>query len=53
ILASEGLKVVVVERGDFPGSKNVMGGVLYRQPTDEIFPGFWRDAPLERHIVET
>ncbi len=30
-----------------------MGGVLYRQPTDEVFPGFWRDAPLERHIVET
>jgi electron transfer flavoprotein-quinone oxidoreductase len=53
LLAKEGLKVVVIERGDFPGSKNVMGGVLYRQPTEEIFPGFWREAPLERHIVET
>ena len=53
LLAREGVNVAVVERGDFPGSKNVMGGVLYRQPTEEIFPGFWREAPLERHIVET
>jgi electron transfer flavoprotein-quinone oxidoreductase len=30
-----------------------MGGVLYRQPTEEIIPGFWREAPLERHIIET
>ena len=52
LLAKAGVNVVVVERGDFPGSKNVMGGVLYRQPTEEIFPGFWREAPLERHIVE-
>ena len=51
LLAKAGLKVAVIERGDFPGSKNVMGGVLYRQPTEEIFPDFWRTAPLERHIV--
>lgn len=53
LLAKAGLKVVVIERGDFPGSKNVMGGILYRQPTEEIFPEFWRHAPLERHIVES
>ena len=53
ILAKAGANVAVIERGDFPGSKNVMGGVLYRQPTEEVFPGFWREAPLERHIVET
>jgi len=52
LLAGAGVKVVVIERGDFPGSKNVMGGVLYRQPTEEIFPEFWREAPLERHLVE-
>jgi electron transfer flavoprotein-quinone oxidoreductase len=53
LLAKEGVNVAVVERGDFPGSKNVMGGVLYTQPTAEIFPEFWKEAPLERHIVET
>ena len=53
LLGREGLSVALVERGDFPGSKNVMGGILYRQPTEEILPGFWREAPLERHIIET
>jgi electron transfer flavoprotein-quinone oxidoreductase len=29
-----------------------MGGVLYRQPTEKIIPGWWRDAPTERPVVE-
>ncbi|HEY3377137.1 MAG TPA: FAD-dependent oxidoreductase [Armatimonadota bacterium] len=51
-MAAKGMNVIVVERGDYPGSKNLMGGVLYRQPTAEVFPEFWQDAPLERPIVE-
>ena len=35
-----------------PGTKNVMGGVLYRQPTGKVIPGWWREAPIERPIVE-
>ena len=31
-LASSGLEVLVVERGDYPGSKNVSGGRLYLEP---------------------
>lgn len=53
LLGREGLSVALIERGDFPGSKNVMGGILYRQPTEEILPDFRRQAPLERHIIET
>ncbi|HUU54033.1 MAG TPA: FAD-dependent oxidoreductase [Armatimonadota bacterium] len=53
VLAQSGVNVAVIERGDFPGSKNVMGGVIYTQPTAEIFPEFWKEAPLERHLVET
>jgi len=52
LLAQAGLKVILIERGDFPGAKNVMGGVLYRHPTEQIFPGFWKTAPLERHVIE-
>lgn len=52
ILAKEGLKVVIIERGQNPGSKNVMGGILYRHQTDEIIQDFWKEAPLERPIVE-
>ncbi len=51
-LARAGVEVVVLERGTYPGAKNVMGGILYRQPTEELVPGFWREAPLERAIVE-
>ncbi|MBO8169923.1 MAG: FAD-dependent monooxygenase [Thermoanaerobacteraceae bacterium] len=52
ILAKNGLNVIIFERGDHPGTKNVMGGVLYRQPTEEIIPRFWEKAPVERPIVE-
>jgi len=52
ILARAGLSVVVIERGDFPGAKNVMGGVMYNWPISEILPEFAREAPLERHVIE-
>lgn len=52
VLAQAGVKVAVIERGDFAGAKNVMGGILYRQPTQEVFGEFWKEAPLERPIVE-
>lgn len=51
-MARAGLNVVVIERGQYPGSKNVMGGVLYRHMMDEIIPDFWKEAPLERPIIE-
>jgi len=51
-LAEAGLAVVVLERGQFPGSKNVSGGILYRHPTEEFAPVFEEDAPLERPIIE-
>lgn len=52
VLARNGLEVAVFERGDFPGAKNVMGGVMYNWPLAEIMPEFPGDAPLERHIIE-
>ncbi len=50
-LAGEGVEVVVLERGDYPGSKNVSGGRLYLNPVRDLFPGLWDGAPLERAIV--
>lgn len=50
--AEHGLNVLLIERGEYPGSKNVMGGVLYRKQMEEIIPEFWKEAPLERPIVE-
>lgn len=52
VCAKAGLSVLLIERGEYPGSKNVMGGVLYRHQLEEIIPEFWKEAPLERPIVE-
>lgn len=51
-LAQAGLEVIVAERGEYPGSKNVMGGILYAHPLNELVPRFWERAPLERPIVQ-
>lgn len=51
-MSKAGLKVIVIEKGQHPGSKNVMGGVLYSHMMAEIIPDFWKDAPLERPIIE-
>lgn len=52
-LADSGLDVIVVERGDYPGAKNVTGGRLYLNPVRPYFPpGFWDEAPLERPVVK-
>lgn len=51
-LAKAGLNVVLIERGEYPGSKNVMGGVLYSKMMDDIIPEFYKEAPIERPIVE-
>ncbi len=50
--AKNGLNVLLIERGEYPGSKNVMGGVLYRKQMEEIIPEFWKEAPLERPVIE-
>ncbi|MFS0861805.1 FAD-dependent oxidoreductase [Fredinandcohnia sp. 179-A 10B2 NHS] len=50
--AQNGLNVLLIERGEYPGAKNVMGGVLYRKQMEEIIPEFWKEAPLERPVIE-
>jgi electron transfer flavoprotein-quinone oxidoreductase len=52
-MARAGLDVALVERGAFPGEKNMFGGVLHRMPAlEKVFPDFWERAPLERHIIK-
>lgn len=56
VLARNGLKVAVVEKGEYPGSKNVMGGVLYVHPLKELMPDFLEKVSgskaLERNVIE-
>ena len=52
-MARAGLDVALVERGAFPGEKNMFGGILHRMTSiEEVFPDFWAQAPLERHIAK-
>lgn len=53
VLADSGVEVLVVERGDYPGSKNVTGGRLYVEPVKPFLPTeLWDDAPFERQVVK-
>lgn len=51
-MAKAGLKVLQIERGEYPGSKNVQGAILYADALEKLIPDFRDDAPLERHIIE-
>src|SRR3984893_3229974 len=51
-MAKAGLQVALLERGQKPGSKNVMGGILYNHYLEEIVGQDWKSAPLERPIIE-
>ena len=50
-LAKAGRSVLVVERGNVCGAKNVSGGRLYAHSLRAVFPDFAQSAPLERRIV--
>jgi electron transfer flavoprotein-quinone oxidoreductase len=51
-LAQEGMQVVVLERGDHPGSKNVTGGRIYLRPLQPYLPELFDAAPLERAVTK-
>jgi len=51
VLARHGVQVVVVERGDFPGSKNMTGGRLYLLPVKNMASDMLDGAPFERKVV--
>jgi len=51
-MAKGGLNVLQLERGEYPGSKNVQGAILYADALERLMPDFRDDAPLERHVIE-
>ena len=51
-MAKAGLNVLQLERGEYPGSKNVQGAILYANALERLIPDFRDDAPLERHVIE-
>ncbi len=51
VLARKGYSVILLERGSFPGSKNMYGGVVYPRILDQLHPDWWNDAPIQRWIT--
>ncbi len=46
-----GRSVCLIERGPFPGSKNVYGGVIYGRILDQLIPQWWEEVPVQRWIT--
>ncbi|MEM2199149.1 MAG: FAD-dependent oxidoreductase [Thermoplasmata archaeon] len=51
VTARAGLSTLVLERGEYNGSKNMFGGVLYTNSINKLIPEFWKEAPVERPIT--
>jgi electron transfer flavoprotein-quinone oxidoreductase len=51
VLARAGRSVLLVERGPFPGSKNMYGGVVYPRVLDGVLPRWWDEAPIQRWVT--
>uniref|UniRef100_A0A7C9JE05 FAD-dependent oxidoreductase n=1 Tax=Muribaculaceae bacterium Z82 TaxID=2304548 RepID=A0A7C9JE05_9BACT len=51
VAASAGKSVLVIERGNFAGAKNMTGGRIYSHSLKKVFPDFEQEAPLERKIT--
>lgn len=49
-LAKAGLSVIVLERGEYPGAKNLFGGVFFSTVLNKLIPNFWEEAPVERRV---
>lgn len=52
VLAKNNMKFLLIERGEFAGSKNVSGGVLWGNDLAQLVPDYWKeeDGGWERFI---
>ncbi len=49
--ARAGARVALLERGPFPGAKNMFGGVVYGRILDALIPGWYEEMPVQRWIT--
>ncbi|MDD7306510.1 MAG: FAD-dependent oxidoreductase [Peptoniphilaceae bacterium] len=52
VMAKAGLEVMLIERGDYCGAKNMTGGRLYGHSLEKIIPNFAQEAPVERIVTK-
>lgn len=51
-MAREGLDVLLIERGAYPGAKNCGGSSLIAAHTHKLFPNFWDELDYERIVTD-
>ncbi len=52
VMAKAGMQVIVLERGEYCGAKNVFGGIFFTNVMKELIPDFLKDAPIERNVTK-
>lgn len=51
-MARAGLQVALIERGEYPGAKNVSGAAFYAPNLlTDLLPDYWEEAPIERYLT--
>jgi len=51
-MARAGFQVALIERGEYPGAKNVSGAALYAPGLlADLLPDYWEEAPVERYLT--
>ena len=51
VLARQGCSVLLLDRGDVPGSKNASGARLYCHSLEKLLPEDFSEAPMERRVT--
>jgi len=52
VLARAGVDVVIIERGQYPGAKNMFGGIFFADQMCKLIPEFYNEAPIERFVAK-
>jgi len=52
VLAKAGVDVVILERGQYPGAKNMFGGIFFSDQMSKLIPQFYTEAPVERFVAK-
>lgn len=50
-MARDGLDVLLLERGPFPGAKMCGGAAVFAEQLHELFPNFWEECQFERIVT--
>ncbi|WP_245690325.1 FAD-dependent oxidoreductase [Sporolituus thermophilus] len=51
-MAKEGLDVLLLERGPYPGAKNCGGASIIAEHVHKLFPNFWEECQYERIVTD-